>query len=104
MVRRARRARASQMFHAVLQTLEPRLLLTTTFVHDTGNITTNDANLQNAINAAALGDTIVLDANVVYVAGGSGFNLPSKGGVGTLTIESSTIFNNTGLPAGVRVD
>ena len=87
----------------LLQALEPRVLLTTTFVHDSGNITTNGTNFQNAINAAALGDTIVLDANIVYLASVNGFTLPSKTGTGTITIESATIYNGTGLNAGVRV-
>ncbi|HEY0376159.1 MAG TPA: hypothetical protein VGC87_04310 [Pyrinomonadaceae bacterium] len=58
--------------------------------------------LQSAINAASLGDTIILEAGATYVGP---FTLPYKGeGTGTdadyITIESSALAS---LPAGVRV-
>src|SRR5262245_22755758 len=100
----ARKIRPAYLLQKSLESLEPRFLLSVVFVHDTGNITTNGTNLQPAINAAALGDTIVLDANVSYLAPTSSFNLPNKTtGSGTITIESSAVYNGTGLPAGVRV-
>lgn len=47
---------------------QPPVTGATTHVHDSGNITTNGANLQTAYNAASCGDQIVLDAGVEYRA------------------------------------
>lgn len=70
------------------------------FVHDTGNILTNGANLQTAINAAVSGDVILLDPGVVYKR--ATFDLvPYAYVAGTyITIKTDT----TNLPAvGTRV-
>jgi uncharacterized protein (TIGR03437 family) len=53
--------------------------------------------LNAAINAAQLGDTIVLQAGATYMGL---FTLPNKSGSGYLTIESSRVSE---LPEGVRV-
>ena len=102
--RRSRRPTRRDRSRAVMEALEPRVLLTVTPVTDTGNIATNGTNLQTAINNAVYGDIIVLDANASYLCPSGGFLLPYKSGTGTITIESADIYNGLGhLPAGVRV-
>ena len=75
-----------------------------TAVHDTGNVTTNGTNFQNALNAACLGDEIVLDAGVKYDR--AGFSLPniscSHGAGGWLIITSSALASLP--PPGTRID
>src|SRR5215213_5562860 len=54
--------------------------------------------LQAAINAAQLGDTIVVQAGVIFTGG---FVLPAKSGSGEIVIQSSRLKE---LPEGVRVN
>ena len=53
--------------------------------------------LQSAINSALPGDTIIVEAGVVYTGD---FVLPIKSGTGYITIQSSRAHE---LPEGVRV-
>src|SRR5215472_18477488 len=74
---------------------------------DTGDPVTNGANLQNTVNAASCGDTIVLPAGVEHrnatgTSGNSVVIFPNKS-CGTnqyVTIQSSA---TASLPAGTRV-
>jgi hypothetical protein len=72
---------------------------TTVTVSDTGNAVTNGINLQNAINSAALGTKIIVQAGATYEGH---FQLPNKtSGSGWIYIESSAYAS---LPAeGTRV-
>src|SRR5579884_336937 len=54
-------------------------------------------NLQSSINAAAPGDTIILDAGVTYV---TNITLPNKPGGQFITIQSSAVDH---FPTGIRV-
>src|SRR5436309_15223404 len=54
--------------------------------------------LQAAINAAQLGDTIVVQAGATFVGG---FVLPVKSGTGEIVIQSSRLGE---LPEGVRIN
>src|SRR4051794_28292292 len=78
---------------SLIEQLEARTLLTTTFQPLTS------AALTTAINNAALGDTIILQAGTTYTGA---FTLKNKtGGSGYITIQSS---NLASLPGpGVRV-
>jgi len=77
----------------------PRTYLDTTMPVQTGQIIQVRAgdNLQNAINQAVYGDTIVLEAGATFVGN---FVLPEKTGTGWILIQSSDVSN---LPAGTRV-
>src|SRR5690242_8682355 len=88
--RRGRRLQRNRRRYrnALLEALEPKVFLTVTPVPDTGSMVQNGTNLQAQINAAVLGDTLVLTAGAVYLAPAGGFTLPYKTGSGTLTIES----------------
>src|SRR5215469_16933713 len=57
------------------------------------------ANLQQYINAAQPGDTLVLQANATYIGN---FTLPNNNGSSYITITSSDLASLP--PAGVRVD
>jgi len=64
----------------------------------TWNVPAGDANtLQNDINSAGCGDTIVLVAGSTYTGN---FNIPNKNCTGWILIESNA---TSGLPSGVRV-
>src|SRR5215217_4126387 len=54
--------------------------------------------VQSAINAAQYGDTIILQAGVIYT---TSISLPLKSGTGEIIIQSSRVSE---LSAGVRVD
>src|SRR5688500_1196524 len=80
----------------VMQSLESRLLMA---IHTPAN----GDQLQTAINNAALGDTIVLQAGVTYVTSSAGphdygFILRNKtSGSGWITIQSSNLAQLPGL-------
>src|ERR1051325_42350 len=85
------------------EALESRILMSYTWITecaDTGNPTTNGTNLQNILNGTtkhggvslAYGDTIVLTAGAEYR---KALVLTYIAGTGTITIESSTIWNTT---------
>src|SRR5215208_8175707 len=54
--------------------------------------------VQSAINSAQYGDTIILQAGVIYT---TSISLPLKSGTGEIIIQSSRVSE---LPPGVRVD
>jgi len=70
-------------------------------VGDTGNWSTNGANLQTAINMAVCGDLVLPKAGAIYQASGTNFRLPNKGiCANAITIRPDL----AGLPAdGVRL-
>jgi hypothetical protein len=82
----------------------PRVLLNTTFPATNGRTLSVNAgdNLQAALNDAAPGDTIVLQAGATFTAPSGGFVLPFKSNANNqwIVIRSS---NLSALPAGGRV-
>lgn len=90
----------------VKQTATPTVPELTPTVPDTGNALTNGDNLQAAINASAIGDTIILKSGATYAtrtSNGTGFTFPARGASWDnrrVTIECSRIGE---LPAGTRV-
>ncbi|HEX3160575.1 MAG TPA: hypothetical protein VHQ45_18800 [Gemmatimonadaceae bacterium] len=77
----------------------PRTFVNTAVVAPTGRTITVKAgqNLQNAINSAAPGDVISVQAGATFTGN---FQLPKKSGSGWITIRSSA---HGSLPAGTRV-
>jgi PKD repeat protein len=77
----------------------PRIFLDTTYAPPTGNRIAVRAggDLQSALNQAAPGDEIVLDAGATYLAPPDGFSLPPKFGDRWITIRGAT-------PAGISAE
>jgi len=80
----------------------PRTFLNTTYVPPTGKIIKVNAggDLQAAINAAAPGDVVVIQAGATFYTK-TGYYLPKKSGTGFVTIRTST--SDAYLPVGRRV-
>jgi hypothetical protein len=87
--------------HAAAQPELPRVFLDTTYVPPTGQTITVGAggNLQAAINAAAPGDVITLQAGATFTGN---YVLPYKSGSGWITIRSSAPDSSL-PPLGIRV-